>query len=66
MSITDSGSGVISPSVGKILEEYLDESDNRMGLVEFDGRRRSIYLYLVPEARTGDYVRFHGAFATGC
>jgi len=54
---------MISPLLGKILEEY-SEGSNRIGLVEFDGKRRPIYLYLVPEARSGDYVRFHAGFAT--
>jgi CRP/FNR family transcriptional regulator, cyclic AMP receptor protein len=54
---------MISPLLGKILEEY-SEGSNRIGLVEFDGKRRPIYLYLVPEARVGDHVRFHAGFAT--
>jgi hydrogenase maturation factor len=54
---------MISPLLGKILEEY-SEGNNRIGLVEFDGKRRPVYLYLVPEARAGDYVRFHAGFAT--
>jgi hydrogenase maturation factor len=54
---------MISPLLGKILEEY-SEGSNRIGLVEFDGKRRPIYLYLVPEAHAGDFVRFHAGFAT--
>jgi CRP-like cAMP-binding protein len=54
---------MISPLLGKILEEY-NESNNRIGLVEFDGKRRPIYLNLVPEAHAGDYVRFNAGFAT--
>jgi hypothetical protein len=54
---------MISPLLGKILEEY-SEGNNRIGLVEFDGKRRPVYLYLVPEAHAGDYVRFHAGFAT--
>jgi CRP/FNR family transcriptional regulator, cyclic AMP receptor protein len=54
---------MISPLLGKILEEY-SEGSNRIGLVEFDGKRRPVYLYLVPEAHAGDYVRFHAGFAT--
>src|SRR5271165_4938074 len=54
---------MISPLLGKILEEY-SEGSNRIGLVEFEGKRRPIYLYLVPEAHAGDYVRFHAGFAT--
>jgi len=48
---------------GKVLEEH-NEENNRVGLVEFSGKRRTIYLDLVPEAHTGDYVWFHAAFAT--
>jgi CRP/FNR family transcriptional regulator, cyclic AMP receptor protein len=54
---------MISPLLGKVLEEY-NEGNNRIGLVEFGGKRRSIYLNLVPEAHTGDYVRFLAGFAT--
>lgn len=53
---------MISPP-GRILEVY-NEGDNRIGLIEFDGRRRAIYLNLVPDAHVGDYVRFHAGFAT--
>jgi hydrogenase maturation factor len=49
---------MISPLPGKIHEVY-NEGNNRIGLVEFDGKRRTIYLNLVPEAQVGDYVRFH-------
>jgi len=48
---------------GKLLEEHA-EGSSRVGLVEFDGKRRTIYLDLVPSAHTGDYVWFHSAFAT--
>ena len=48
---------------GKILEVY-KEGNNRIGLVEFDGKRRSLYLDLVPAAQAGDYVRFYAGFAT--
>jgi CRP/FNR family transcriptional regulator, cyclic AMP receptor protein len=48
---------------GKLLEEHIEEN-NRVGLVEFGGKRRTIYLDLVPDAHTGDYVWFHSAFAT--
>jgi len=48
---------------GKLLEEHT-EGSSRVGLVEFDGKRRTIYLDLVPTAHTGDYVWFHTAFAT--
>jgi CRP-like cAMP-binding protein len=49
---------------GRIIEVY-NEASNRMGLVEFDGKRRAIYLSLVPDAKVGDMVRFHAGFATG-
>jgi hydrogenase maturation factor len=52
-----------SPLPGKILEVYTD-GDNRIGLVEFGGKRRAIYLSLVPEAQVGDHVRFRAGFAT--
>ncbi len=52
-----------SPLKGRILEEHI-EGDSRIGLVEFDGKRRAVYLNLVPEARIGDYVLFHAGFAT--
>ena len=52
-----------SPALGKIVEEYT-EGENRIALVEFDGKRRAIYLNLVPEAHVGDCVRFHAGFAT--
>jgi CRP/FNR family transcriptional regulator, cyclic AMP receptor protein len=54
---------MISTLPAKILEER-DEGNNRIGLVESDGKRREIYLSLVPEARVGDYVRYHAGFAT--
>jgi hydrogenase maturation factor len=54
---------VSSPEPGKILDTY-NENGNRMGLVEFDGKRRAIYLNLVPEAQVGDTVQFHAGFAT--
>ena len=52
-----------APALGRIVEEY-SEGDSRIGLVEFDGKRKSIYLNLVPEAHVGDCVRFHAGFAT--
>jgi CRP/FNR family cyclic AMP-dependent transcriptional regulator len=48
---------------GRIIEAY-NEGNNRLGLVEFDGRRRAIYLSLVPDAQVGDDVLFHAGFAT--
>jgi len=52
----------MSPLPGRIIEIH-NEGDNRIGVVEFDGKRRAIYLSLVPEAQVGDYVRFHAGFA---
>jgi len=50
---------------GRIIEVY-SEGANRIGLVEFDGKRRAIYLSLVPDAQVGDEVIFHAGFATEC
>jgi hydrogenase expression/formation protein HypC len=47
---------------GKILEEYTVRN-NRLGLVQFGGTCRPIFLDLVPEAHIGDYVRVHVGFA---
>jgi len=52
----------MNPIPGRIIEIH-NEGDNRIGLIEFDGKRRAIYLSLVPEAQVGDYVRFHAGFA---
>lgn len=52
----------MNPLPGRIIEIH-NEGDNRIGVVEFDGKRRAIYLSLVPEAQVGDYVRFHAGFA---
>ena len=52
----------MNPLPGRIIEVY-NEGANRIGVVEFDGKRRAIYLTLVPEAQAGDYVRFHAGFA---
>lgn len=48
---------------GRIIEVY-EEGTNRIGLVEFDGKRRAVYLSLVPDAQVGDEVLFHAGFAT--
>ncbi len=40
------------------------DGENRIGVVEFGGKRRSVYLTLVPEAHSGDFVRFRAGFAT--
>lgn len=55
------GSGM-NPIPARIVEIH-NEDNNRVGLVEFDGKRRVIYLNLVPDAQPGDYVRFHAGFA---
>jgi CRP/FNR family cyclic AMP-dependent transcriptional regulator len=47
---------------GKVIKEYT-EDDSRIGVVEFDGKRRTVYLNLVPDTRVGDYVRFLAGFA---
>lgn len=52
-----------SPPFGRIVESHT-ENNNRLGLVEFEGKRRTIYLNLVPDARVGDCVRFRAGFAT--
>jgi hydrogenase maturation factor len=52
----------MNPLPNRIIEVY-NEGYNRIGVVEFDGKRRAIYLSLVPEAQAGDYVRFHAGFA---
>lgn len=52
----------MNPLPGRIIEIH-NEGDNRIGLIEYDGKRRAIYLSLVTEAKVGDYVRFHAGFA---
>jgi len=51
------------PMRGKVVEVY-KEGTNLIGLVEFDGKRRAIYLSLIPDAVVGDEVFFHAGFAT--
>jgi CRP-like cAMP-binding protein len=53
----------MNPIPGRIIEVYT-EGSHRIGLVEFDGKRRAIYLSLVPEAQVGDDVLFPAGFAT--
>jgi CRP/FNR family cyclic AMP-dependent transcriptional regulator len=53
----------MNPVTARIIEVY-NEGNNRMGLVEFDGKRRAIYLSLIPDAQVGDDVVFHAGFAT--
>ena len=52
----------MNPLPGRIVEIY-NENANRIGVVEFNGKRRAIYLSLVPEAQVGDDVLFHAGFA---
>lgn len=47
---------------GKIVEEHAVRK-NRLGLVQFGGTKRPVFLDLVPEAHTGDYVLVHVGFA---
>ncbi len=47
---------------GKLLEAQLI-GDNRIGVVEFGGIKRSVFLDFVPEAQSGDYVLVHVGFA---
>jgi len=51
------------PMQGKVIEVY-KEGANRIGLVQFDGKRRAIYLSLIPDVQAGDEVLFHAGFAT--
>jgi hydrogenase expression/formation protein HypC len=48
---------------GRILEEYTVRN-HRLGLVEFEGTQRPVFLDLVPEAHVGDCVLVHVGFAT--
>ena len=47
---------------GKLLETQVI-SDNRLGIVQFGGIKRSVFLDFVPEAQVGDYVLVHVGFA---
>lgn len=47
---------------GKLVETQLI-GDNRLGVVQFGGIKRSIFLDFVPEAQVGDYVLVHVGFA---
>ncbi len=47
---------------GRIVEESTVHK-NRMGIVQFGGTKRPVFLDLVPEAHTGDYVLVHVGFA---
>jgi hydrogenase expression/formation protein HypC len=47
---------------GKITDEEMF-GNNRIGKVRFGGASRSVFLDLVPEAHTGDFVLVHVGFA---
>jgi hydrogenase expression/formation protein HypC len=47
---------------GKLVEAQLI-GDSRVGVVQFGGIKRSVFLDFVPEAQTGDYVLVHVGFA---
>lgn len=47
---------------GKLVEEQ-SLGDNRLGIVQFGGIKRSVFLDFVPEAQVGDYVLVHVGFA---
>ena len=47
---------------GKLIETS-SISDSRLGVVQFGGIKRSVFLDFVPEAQTGDYVLVHVGFA---
>ena len=47
---------------GKLVETQ-SISDNRLGVVQFGGIKRSVFLDFVPEAQVGDYVLVHVGFA---
>jgi hydrogenase expression/formation protein HypC len=47
---------------GKLLETQLI-GESRVGVVQFGGIKRSVFLDFVPEAQSGDYVLVHVGFA---
>lgn len=47
---------------GKLLDTQ-EIGDSRLGVVEFGGIKRSVFLDFVPEAQSGDYVLVHVGFA---
>ena len=47
---------------GKLVETQLI-GESRLGVVQFGGIKRSVFLDFVPEAQTGDYVLVHVGFA---
>lgn len=50
---------------GRIIDVRQDGA-NRIGMVEFEGKRRAVYLTLIPSAAVGDEILFHAGFATEC
>jgi len=50
---------------GTIIEVRQDGA-NPIGVVEFEGKRRAVYLTLIPSASVGDEILFHAGFATEC
>jgi len=47
---------------GKLIETQ-SISEARVGVVQFGGTKRSVFLDFVPEAQVGDYVLVHVGFA---
>lgn len=47
---------------GKLMETQVI-GDSRLGVVQFGGIKRQVFLDFVPEAQTGDYVLVHVGFA---
>jgi len=47
---------------GKLLETQVI-GESRLGVVEFGGIKRQVFLDFVPEAQSGDYVLVHVGFA---
>ena len=47
---------------GKLLDTQ-EIGESRVGVVQFGGTKRSVFLDFVPEAQSGDYVLVHVGFA---
>jgi len=47
---------------GKLMETQ-EIGDSRLGVVQFGGIKRQVFLDFVPEAQPGDYVLVHVGFA---
>lgn len=47
---------------GKI-ESFVENSDPKMGMVNFGGIRKSVCMKILPEANVNDYVIVHVGFA---